>query len=154
MDKYPIRKATLDDAMKIGELIVLLSRKFITHEFGSEAEQYFLSSNDGKSVEEFMTSGYSYFVALDSGRIAGVIGIRDNTHIYHLFVDEPYQAKGLARQLWGEARDECFRGNSGRFTVNASKISIVVYEKFGFVRTGPRLEKNGIHYNPMEYHID
>ena len=155
MGNFKIRKAEIDDAKEIGDLIVVLSRKFITHEFSPEAEQYFLSSNAGKAVEEFMNSGYSYFVALDPERVAGAIGIRDNSHIYHLFVDVPCQGMGLARQLWGEAMDECFnRGNIGHFTVNSSSNAIGMYEKFGFVRTGPRLEKDGISYNPMEYRID
>ena len=155
MGNFKIRKGEIDDAKEIGDLIAVLSRKFITHEFSSEAEQYFLSSNDGKAVEEFMKSGFSYFVALDSGRIAGAIGIRDDSHIHHLFVDIPYQGRGLARELWGEAMTECFdRGNAGRFTVNSSSNAIAIYEKFGFVRAGPMLEKNGVSYHPMEYCID
>jgi ribosomal protein S18 acetylase RimI-like enzyme len=155
MEKLKISKATVDDAMEIGELIVQLSKKFITHEFTPEAEQHFVSSNDGKAVEKFIQADYFYFVAQDSERIVGAIGVKKNAHLYHLFVDESYQGKGLARQLWGEAMKECMcQGNTGHFTVNSSKNAVAVYEKLGFVRNGPMLEKDGISYNPMEYHID
>ena len=155
MSNVGIRKAELDDANEIGKLICTLSKKFITHEFSSKARKQFLSSNDGRSVEQNMKAGFSYLVAMDSKQLVGVVGIKENSHMYHLFVAEQYQGMGLARRLWEKAMKECkCKGNRGTFTVNASNNSIGVYEKLGFVRVGPMIEKDGVFFNPMEYRSD
>ena len=155
MSNVEIREAGLDDTDEIGKLICTLAEKFITREFSSKARERFLSSNDGKSVEQNMKAGFSYFVAIDSKQLAGVVGMKDNSHLYHLFVVEHYQGMGLARRLWEKAMKECKRkGNQCTFTVNSSNNSIGVYEKLGFVRTGPMIEKDGVFFNPMEYRSD
>jgi ribosomal protein S18 acetylase RimI-like enzyme len=136
-------------------LICTLAKKFITPEFSTPAREDFLSSNNGNSVEQNIKSGFTYFVATDSKQLVGVVGVKDNSHLYHLFVAEQYQGMGLARRLWGKAMDECKRlGNRGNFTVNSSNNAVDVYEKLGFERTGPTAEKDGVFFNPMEYRND
>jgi ribosomal protein S18 acetylase RimI-like enzyme len=150
-----IRKAELSNAEEIGELIAMLAQEFITHEFTPDAERQFLASNDRESVKEFMKSGFSYHVAVDGGRIVGVVGVKNNSHLYHLFIDIPYQGMGLARQLWQAAMDDCISsGNLGIFTVNSSNNAVGVYEKFGFVRVKPMQNDDGVFYNPMELRND
>ena len=152
MSSFDIREAGLEDANEIGELIGTLAKKFITPEFSSQAREHFLSTNNGKSVAQNMKSGFTYLVATRSQRIAGVVGVKDNSHLFHFFVAEPYQGMGLARRLWEKAMDECKRkGNRGIFTVNSSNNAIGVYEKLGFKRTGSMVEKGGVLFNPMEY---
>ena len=147
-----IRKAVLDDAEGIGALITMLAEKFITAEFSPEAQKHFLASNDGQSVMKFMQAGLSYQVAIDGERIAGVIGVKDNAHLYHLFVDLRYQGRGLARRLWQVAKDDCIgNGNKGIFTVNSSNNAVGLYEKLGFLRTGPMQNHDGVFFNPMEF---
>lgn len=155
MRYFKVREAKLDDASEIGILICTLAKKFITPEFSPQAREYFLSSNNGESVEQNMNSGFSYFVATDSKQLVGVVGVKDNSHLYHLFVVEHYHGMGLARRLWGTAMDECKRkGNRGTFTVNSSNNAIGVYEKLGFERTGPTVEKDVVFFNPMNYRND
>ncbi len=155
MSNFEIREAGLDDANEIGKLMCTLAKKFITAEFSSQAREHFLSSNNGKSVEQNMRSGFSYLVATCSKRLVGVVGVKDNSHLYHLFVAEHYQGMGLARRLWEKAMDECKHlGNRGTFTVNSSNNAIGLYEKLGFARTGPMVEKDGVFFNPMEYRSD
>ena len=150
-----IKKAELGNAEEIGELIAMLAQEFITHEFTPKAQRHFLASNDGESVKEFMKIGFSYHVAIDAGRIVGVVGVKDNSHLYHLFIDIPYQGMGLARRLWQVAMDDCIsNGNSGIFTVNSSNNAVGVYENFGFVPIGPMQNDNGVFYNPMELRKD
>ena len=98
-----------------------------------------------------MQSGYRYHVAEKANSLAGVVAVKDNTHLYHLFVAEQYQRKGLAKKLWQVAMEECLsQGNEGEFTVNSSAYAIPVYEQFGFVtRSGPEA-KGGVVYFPMK----
>jgi len=79
-----------------------------------------------------------------------LISIRENNHLYHLFVAEQYQRKGIAQKLWEKAKNDCLKsGNPGTFTVNSSNNAIAVYESFGFQQSEPTQELNGVLFNPM-----
>ena len=103
------------------------------------------------AISQNMQSGYSYHVAEFKGLIKGVVAVRDNTHLYHLFVAEQFHRKGIAKKLWQHAMKECLRdGNTGEFTVNSSAYALGVYRKLGFVaQSGPQ-EKNGVVFYPMK----
>lgn len=150
-----IKEAKFSDSSEIGELIRVLSEKFITQEFNPKARKHFLSSNDGDSVKKNMDSGFSYHIATHLGKIVGVVGMKERSHLYHLFVAEEYQGAGLARKLWEKALNESIEsGNIKIVTVNSSNNAIGFYKKLGFKQTGPMIEKDGIQYNPMEYKVD
>jgi len=150
-----IRKATLNDSQTIADLIEKLAVKFIVHEFTDEGRATFLNSNNTSKIHQFIEQGFDYHVAEDKDEIVGVIGIRDNSHLYHLFVAESHQGQGLARVLWEHARERCLsRGYLGNFTVNSSNNAVQVYEAFGFVRTSGVKERNGVLYNPMKLDLD
>jgi GNAT superfamily N-acetyltransferase len=98
--------------------------------------------------------GYRYHVAVDEGVLAGAIAVRDNRHVYHLFVAESFQKRGLARQLWTIARDASLAaGNPGEFTVNSSRFAVSVYRRFGFAESGPPDERNGVVSVPMRLRL-
>lgn len=61
------------------------------------------------SIERYMQTGYRYHVAEMDAKLVGVIGIRDNVHLYHLFVAERYQRQGLAKKLWQFAMEVSLR---------------------------------------------
>lgn len=145
-----IREATKKDSHEIARLIRYQAEKFIFPEFSDKGRQQFLSSNDQRSIEGFFDDGFVYHVAEDSGVIVGVVGIRQNSHLYHLFVSETHQGHGLSRKLWTVAMNRCLSdGNTGNFTVNSSNNAVGVYEAFGFKRTAAMEESNGVLYNPM-----
>jgi ribosomal protein S18 acetylase RimI-like enzyme len=155
MNHLEIREAKTSDADEIGDLIRVLAEKFITHEFDPQARTRFLSSNDGDAVRKNMESGFSYHVAMHQGKIVGVVGLKDGSHLYHLFVAEEYQGAGLAREMWEKVFDESRESDDTRiFTVNSSNNAIGFYKKLGFNQSGPRVEKEGIQYNPMEFKVD
>jgi GNAT superfamily N-acetyltransferase len=102
-------------------------------------------------VRKFLRAGTVYRVAEVDGRIAGFIAIRDNKHVFHMFVDKSHHRKGIATALWDAARRAAIEaGNPGLFTVNSSNFALPMYEKLGFVRTADMQQKNGIFYNPMQ----
>lgn len=102
-------------------------------------------------IKQLIESGLRYHLAEINGNIVGIIGMKDNVHLYHLFVDEAFQRKGIARQLWGVAMQHCkMAGNPGIFTVNASRYAQSVYESFGFLaQSGPQ-ERKGVVTIPMQ----
>ena len=122
---HMIRLATIDDARVISELILPLATKFIAHEFSEEGQQNLLRSMQAEAIESLFRAGHRYHMAEDQGGVVGVIGVRDNSHVHHLFVAEGHQRCGLATDLWKVARDSCMEaGNPGRFTVFSSRYAL------------------------------
>jgi len=137
-------------APAIAALLRELALEFIVHEASREGASTFLAENDQSGVRKFLALGYVYHVALEDGQLAGFIAIRDNSHLFHLFVGKRWQGQGLARRLWNVARAAAVaRGGDGDFTVNSSNHGVPTYEAFGFVRVGPMQCAKGLYFNPM-----
>jgi len=137
-----IRPANISDAEVIAEIICDLAEKFILSSFDKAAKQIFLESNNAHQINHNINNGYYYLVAVNSGKIIGLIGMKGYNHLYHLFVLEQYQGMDLSRQLWEKARDYCIEnGNPGLFTVNSSTNAVQVYKAFGFKKSAATQQK-------------
>jgi len=144
-----IRKATLEDALAISDLIRPLARRYIANEFTPQGAANLLASLDAAAIEGYLASAYEYHVADKDGALVGVVGVRDNSH---LFVADDFRGHGLARELWRVARNACREaGNAGEFTVNSSRFAVGMYRKFGFVQTGPAEAKHGVTSIPLSW---
>lgn len=145
-----IRKASEADAAAIHDLIRALSVPFLLSPDGAGAE-VFLASIGEPALRGFIAApNFDYRVAEADGVLAGVVAMRDHSHLFHLFVAPARQRQGLARDLWHRVWHTALEaGNPGRFTVNASVNAVPVYERFGFVVASPRVEKNGVAFVPM-----
>ena len=150
-----IREAKPQDAEEISKLISQLSIKFISHEFTTEGKEALLRSMSAIAIKKHIKTGFKYSLALADNEIIGVVGMKDSKHLYHLFVAEHYQRKGIASRLWQVAMQACIEaGNPGEFTVNSSVFAAQAYEAFGFVvQSEPQL-KNGVVFIPMKLVID
>ena len=145
-----IRKLQPADIPSIAHLLRDLAEEFITPEFDANAQCVFLEKNNQSAIEQFIADGFLYYVAEDGGNRIGFVGVRDNKHLYHLFVAKPFQRQGLGRRLWETVMNECCAaGNPGRFTVNSSNNAVAIYERLGFFRTAPTQNNNGVLFNPM-----
>jgi GNAT superfamily N-acetyltransferase len=145
-----IRPLHDSDIRAVATLMRSLSDEFIVHECTPEAAAYFANENNESGIRGFVQSGMAYYVAEKDDQIAGFIALRDNRHVFHMFVDKAYHRQGIASALWQVARAAALAtGNPGQFTVNASNYALSVYEKMGFVRTAETQCKNGIYFNPM-----
>ena len=104
------------------------------------------------AIKRYLLEGYCYHLADDdNNKIIGVIGIKNNSEIYHLFVDENHQGRGISRYLWELAKSNCFKnGSNGFFTVNSAVNAKQVYLKFGFLATDKITLNSGIKEIPME----
>ncbi|MCG3116492.1 MAG: GNAT family N-acetyltransferase [Candidatus Manganitrophus sp. SA1] len=146
-----IRLAAIDDAPAISALIRPLTREFVAREFTEEAATRLLESMEAASIRKYIASGYRYHVAEEDGKIVGAVAIKENGHLYHLFVSKEFQGRGLARQLWEAAkRASLAAGNQGRFTVHASRGAVGLYEKLGFVKASEAIDRLGVVYVPMK----
>jgi GNAT superfamily N-acetyltransferase len=146
-----VRRATIRDAARISELIRPLAERYIAHEFSPEGAANLLASMETEAICGYFESGYEYHVAEEEGELVGVVGVRDNSHLYHLFVADESRGRGVARRLWQVARDACRRaGSAGEFTVNSSRFAVGMYRKLGFVEIGPPETKDGVTAIPMK----
>lgn len=146
-----IRTATSHDAESISVLIRSVAHYFTLHPQGLGAEE-FLKTITGDAIEGFIhAANFRYFAGSMGDDLAGVVAIRDDKHLYHLFVSPQFQRQGLASQLWAHAKaDALRRGNLGEFTVNSSPFAVPVYAAFGFVAVGDKMETHGIAFVPMK----
>lgn len=102
-----IREATLEDATAISDLIRPLAEKYIAHEFSAKGARDLLWSMEPEAIRGYFKSGYKYHVAEENGVLVGVVAVRDNMHLYHLFVPDTFRGQGFARKLWQVAHDAC-----------------------------------------------
>jgi len=149
-----IRAATSNDASAISTLIRDLAARYIAHELSAEAANRLLGSMEEAAIRDYLNAGYRYHVAEENGELAGVVAVRDNRHLYHLFVSEDFQGRGLARELWEVAKAAGLEaGNPGVFTVNSSRYAVGMYEKFGFVRQAEVVDAAGVICIPMKLEL-
>ena len=146
-----IREARVEDAGAISALILSLARYFLADPDDPGAAAVFLATLDPAAMAQRLADErYRYHVAEAGGVVAGVAGVRDADHLYHLFVAEPFHGRGIGARLWQAAQAQArAQGNPGRFTVNSSLHAIPVYQRMGFVATdGPQVYE-GVAFLPM-----
>ena len=148
--KIKLRAARSEDAAAISALIGRFTQDVTVNSDGSGAEEYLAAVSEVAEARYLADPRYAFIVACEGADIAGVVAVRDHTHLFHLFVAPEYQRRGIASRLWQQARAAALAaGNDGSFTVNSTLSALPVYEHFGFVRTGPVTEAHGIRFVPM-----
>ena len=150
-----LRPALVADAPAIVALIDDLMPFLTLHPDGAGAEK-FIEHCRQPAIEGYLSqSRYAYQLAHIDGELAGVVAMRDNTHLFHMFVPRALHRRGMARRLWQAARDASIAaGNTTSFTVNASLYALPLYACLGFVATGPKVEMDGIAFVPMCMALD
>ena len=142
-----IRNAKEDDAEQIKELVSGLSHFYLSA--SEESLPEWLSSS--LELKEFKSrlknNEFTNLVYESNGHIIGYISIKNKNHIYHLFVSQEHQRKGIAKKLWEKAKNLC---QSPTYTVRSSLYAVPVYECFGFTKTNEIDTKDNIKFQVME----
>ena len=102
-------------------------------------------------AERICAPNYRHYLAESDSGLSGFIALRDESHVYHLFVEPDVHRQGIARSLWMHAKSS---SSHKRFTVNSSLFAVAVYERLGFVATEGPQTKNGLAFVPMVYAHD
>lgn len=90
--------------------------------------------------------------AYEKKELVGVIATRNKgSHIALFFVKGEYQGQGIGRMLMEKVWEE---NTYPVMSVHSSLYAQPIYEKLGFIVTGPLTEEDGFHYIPMEYRMD
>jgi GNAT superfamily N-acetyltransferase len=134
-----IRSAVSGDASAISRLLRSLSHTYIVSPDDPEVDKFLATLSEG-AILKF----------IERRELAGAAAMSGGRRLAHLFVDPSYQGIGLGRDLWEHLRNHALRsGNPGLFEVNSSLSAAPVYERFGFVIAGPKVERHGGAYVPM-----
>ncbi|WP_298771515.1 GNAT family N-acetyltransferase [uncultured Shewanella sp.] len=133
MEGVHIRHATAGDIRKMSHLMVCLTEKYITLGLADDVKAKVLASFSVDGLVKAFSEQCDYFVAVADKRIVGVIGMKETSHLYHLFVAEAFQGRGLANQLWQVAKKNALNmQNLTHFTVNSAVSAQTVYKNWGF----------------------
>ncbi|MGW8393824.1 GNAT family N-acetyltransferase [Pseudoduganella sp. HUAS MS19] len=152
--EFEIRSAVVDDAAAISALILSLQPYLTIEPDGSGAEEFLVSFSPDIIRRNLLDEHYRYQLAFDGDVLAGVVAVRDNSHLFSLYVGSPWHGQGIGKRLWEHARDSALaRGNPGSFTVNSSTFAEAMYRHLGFAATGPVAEMHGIRFIPMRLEL-
>jgi predicted GNAT family N-acyltransferase len=94
----------------------------------------------------------THFLATVDGVPAGASRWRKTANGYKLerfAVLKPYRGLGVAQQLVRTVLDD-LPSDANYIYLNAQLLAVGLYEKFGFVKTGPQFEEAGIQHFKME----
>ncbi|MCM1122725.1 MAG: GNAT family N-acetyltransferase [Eubacterium sp.] len=150
---YQIRSAYRNEWQ---DAMVLAWKTFLRFEadvYTSEGVKNFQNFiTDSTLYRMFVMGTYQMFVALDYGKIIGMITLRGSTHISLLFVDEKYHRRGIGRALIKYLTEYLLSEmGASKVTVNASPYGVEFYHKLGFRDIRSEEKKDGIIYTPMEF---
>jgi GNAT superfamily N-acetyltransferase len=145
------RKTAASDSKKISELIYSLMHLFLAEPSGKGAE-HFLQMSTPVGLAAFMAlPNVNYLLGDEDSIFCGVVAVRNNSHLQHLYVVPSFQGRGVGKYLWETARDQAVAaGNSGEFTVNASLNAVPFYERMGFESVGDVTLAGGLRFQPMK----
>ncbi len=147
-----VRLAVADDAAAISSLVRSLSSRHIDPELSPEGVERLRRSQSTEAIRGFLDQAYRYHLATENDELVGVAGTRGESHLFHLFVADSHQRRGIARRLWAEARMAMREnGGAGPYTVNASRSAVAAYARLGFVAQAAEQERAGIVFTPMTW---
>src|SRR5471030_677966 len=113
-----LRAAGVDEAPLISALIAELMPYMTLDPDGAGAGSFIASMQTPAIAGYLAQQRYWYRSAWLDGELAGVVGVRDGSHLFHLFVARRFHGGGLARQLWQAAQASA--APDCAWTVNAS----------------------------------
>ena len=143
-----ITKAQNTDATAVAELVGALSHFYLQDKY-AELPNWFASSITAEAfIARFINSSFNNYLYVIDGEVAGYLSIKDQHHIYHLFVAQDFQGQGIARALWEHALAQT---QQTEFTVRSSLYAVPVYKRFGFRISESASSKDGLAYQPMTF---
>jgi GNAT superfamily N-acetyltransferase len=155
MPDLRLRLGRPEDARAISVLARRVARRWILPEQSREAGEALLERLGTRSLRGRMLEGQRFHLAYVGETLVGIAAMRDDSHLIHFFVGTRWQGRGIARRLWERTMDDALRrAGTRRFTLNATRCAVPVYQRFGFVATGPEgFSPSGVRTTPMALEV-
>lgn len=151
---FIIRPAISADSAAIASLVQSVAHYFLSASTGKGAEAFLSTTSETAILAYIANPRFRYLVGHIDGELAGVAALRDNQHVYHLFVSPAHHQQGLATSLWEHLKNQSIdSGNTDCFTVNSSLYAVPVYLRWGFIPIKDPQIIDGISFQPMRLPI-
>jgi ribosomal protein S18 acetylase RimI-like enzyme len=149
-----IQSAHETDSAHVAELIHSVAHYFLPTPSGVGVESFMASISQTAIAGYITAKNFNYILGFMGTKLVGVAALRDNKHIYHLFVHPEFHRRGIANKLWQHLKSEALKHEgAGTFTVNSSIYAAPMYSRFGFAPTSEPQNKNGIQFVPMQLSV-
>lgn len=150
----PVKTVSLlNDREEIHKAFELAQDVFMMYEaptFTKRGTESFLGFLWGKRVREMLDDGsFRVWACYADGGLAGMLAMREDSHISLLFVRGDLHRQGIGRMLYAEAKNHAIASGTKIITVNASEYGLPFYRAMGFYETDMQLTNDGIIYTPM-----
>ena len=142
-----IRQAIETDVVKISSLVKSLAHFYLDAPENELPVWLSQTLTESAFSERISSESYKNYVYEKDMEIIGYISLKKPNHLYHLFVSERFQGKGIARLLWEHLKKN---DPSASFFLRSSVYAIPVYKRFGFFESGDLGQKDGVSFQPME----
>ena len=151
VEQIRIRELEEDEIAEVHALVSSVFDEFVAPLFSDEGIREFKSFIEPPRLRERLSSNSFILVADSDVEMVGVIGVRDWSHVFLLFVKGDQQRKGIARLLLAEALKRCqtAKPDLEQITVNSSPNAVGAYRRMGFIPTSEEQLANGVRYVPM-----
>lgn len=150
MNNYPIRIASPADVLPALELARRVFMEYEAPFYPEGAAQKFIGDcveNPGY-IANYTSGQHLMYVALEGGRMAGMVCERGGGRISMLFVEGEYHRRGIAMALMDKIIPMM---RSDKITLHSSPYALPFYKKYGFCATGPEQNIDGFIVTPMRY---
>ena len=145
-----LRNATVADSERISEIVSSLALKHIGPTLGEGGIDPLLASMDAEQTRMRIENQWLHLCAMRGDDMIGVVVVKPQSHLYHLFVQTEFQRKGIGTKLFTAADDATLASTNSRLTTVNSSLNVVpAYERFGFTVNGAIDETNGVKSQPM-----
>lgn len=149
-----IRPLKPTDAADVSRLILSLSHRFLDDPHGRSARRLLATLSPDAVLERLASPHFHGWLAEDGSGACGLILMRDTSHLYHLFVREDRQRRGIAAALWRRALSQLRATAAAKVTVNAAPGAIAFYRALGFAPSEALQEEDGLRFLPMALALD
>lgn len=151
-----MRLARPEDARIIGVLARRVVRRWVLPEQPAGAAEPLLAGMSAAAIRHKILDGQRFHLAFIEDVLAGVAAIREDSHVFQLFVSTRYQGQGIGRKLWQRMlRDSVRRAGTKYFTLNASMVAVPVYLRLGFEpNAAAKVPDRKLVTVPMIYRVD
>lgn len=123
--------------------------QFVAPHYEAEGVAEFHRYASAEAFSQRHESGHITLVAEDSGKLFGMLHLREPSHVSMLFVQSSFQRRGIARGLLAAAGALADNADC-ELTVSSTPNAVSAYECLGFRVAGPEQYVNGIHFVPMQ----
>ena len=153
-ERVKLRLMQPGEEAEVCALVTRVFDQFVAPDLPAEGVDEFYRFANPEALNARRQGGNQVVIAVADSRIVGMLELQALKHIAMLFVED--RGKGTGRRLFEHGLQICRDSapDLREVTVKSSPYAVSVYQKLGFVATGPEQIENGIVYTPMVYRLE